>query len=176
METTMPGKAGSIDQAPCLAGVTRVRGQFQVAAVAPLHAGEAILHVRGRLTRTPTRNSVQVGADEHIDLPEGLSMEQILDDHPWRFLNHSCDPNAMFRGRTLVAIREIRAWDEITFHYNSTEYEIAEPFACQCGSLFCVGEIRGFRFLTRAARLRLEPFLAGHLRQRLTGKLERQRG
>jgi hypothetical protein len=39
-----------------------------------------------------------------------------------------------------------------------------------------VGEIRGFKFLTRAARLRLKPFLAGHLRRRLTEKSERHGG
>ena len=118
---------------------------------------------------------MQVGADEHIDLPEGLSLEQILDNYLWRFLNHSCDPNAMFRDRALVAIREIRAWDEITFHYSSTEYEMAVPFACRCGSLFCAGQIRGFKHMSRAARQRLRPFLADHLRQRLT-KAERTAG
>lgn len=159
-----------------LAGVSRVRGQFQVVAVAPIRAGETILTVRGRPCDHPSQTSIQVGVEEHIDVPEGLALERVLDEHPWRFLNHSCDPNAMFRGRALVAIRGIRAWDEITFHYNSTEWDMAVPFQCCCGSLFCAGTIQGFKHLSRAERLRLRPFLAEHLRQRLNGRTERNGG
>lgn len=34
-----------------------------------------------------------------------------------RFANHSSDPNAIFLGDELIALRPIKAGEEITFHY-----------------------------------------------------------
>jgi len=45
----------------------------------------------------------------------------------------------------------------------TTEYDMAEPFACHCGSPRCFGTIRGFKHLTEDERERLRPFLAPHL-------------
>ena len=59
------------------------------------------------------------------------------------FFNHSCDPNAGFRGQIfLVAMREIRAGEEITFDYSMTVSESAESdmvfrMECRCGSPRC---------------------------------------
>ncbi len=55
---------------------------------------------------------------------------------------------------------------EITFDYNTTDWDMAHPFACACGTLACVGVVRGYRHLDDAARGRLLPFLAEHLRVR----------
>ena len=48
------------------------------------------------------------------------------------------------RGLKVVAILPIRIGEQIVYNYNTTEYEMAEPFACRCGSAQCGGEIRGF--------------------------------
>jgi hypothetical protein len=85
----------------------------------------------------------------------GTSLREQLEHYRWSFLNHACEPNAAFRGLTLVATRAIRQGEEITFHYATTEYDMAEPFRCRCGSPLCLGEIRGFRHLPPAALERL---------------------
>jgi hypothetical protein len=63
----------------------------------------------------------------------------------------------------LTAVRPINPGEEVTFNYNTTEYEMAAPFACHCGSVFCAGEIRGFKYLDRRQRERLRSLLSPHL-------------
>ena len=78
---------------------------------------------------------------------------------------YCCDPNALVRNLEVVTSREIQPWEEITFNYNTTEYDIADPFTCRCGSVHCLGEIRGFKRLMPAERESLRFFLAPHLRR-----------
>lgn len=144
--------------------VARVGGAFRVLAAHELHSGEAILHLDGELFDHPTRYSVQIGVGRHLDLPPGVSLLDELDRYPWRFLNHSCDPNAALRGRHLFALRPIRAGEEVTFDYNTTEYEMAEPFECRCGSLRCLGEVRGYRYLPSSGRAAIAALVADHVR------------
>jgi hypothetical protein len=144
--------------------VQRLRGAFRVTAAANLPAGTQLLTVTGRVTDRPSRDSIQIGAHEHIDPPVPDRLEDDMDRHAWRFLNHSCEANAVLRGLTLVALRDIAAGAEITFDYATTEYEMAEPFVCGCGAPTCRGVIRGFAGLNAAQRLALLPHLAAHLR------------
>lgn len=89
----------------------------------------------GAVLKEPTYLTVQVGIDEHIMLqPEHL-----------QYINHGCDPNVFFDTYTMkiVALKEIAEGDEMTFFYPSTEWSMAQPFKCYCGSSRCLGEIRG---------------------------------
>jgi hypothetical protein len=145
-------------------------GEFRIVALAPLAVDEWILSLDGELLRRPTRYSVQIDRDLHIDVPPAdQRLEEILECYPWRFLNHSCSPSARVHGCDVVAIRPIAQWDEITFNYNTTEYELTCPFRCRCPD--CEHgegrEIGGFRRLDRVERERLRPWLAGHLLERL---------
>ncbi len=59
------------------------------------------------------------------------------------FFNHSCDPNSGFKGQIfLVAMRDIRAGEEITFDYAMTVSEsvgsdMVFEMVCTCGSPRC---------------------------------------
>jgi hypothetical protein len=79
-------------------------------------------------------------------------------------MNHDCDPTTAIRDRDVVALRDIAPGDGITFDYNTTEYELAEPFKCRCGSTQCVGMVRGARHLTPEQRARLAAWLPAYLR------------
>ena len=57
-------------------------------------------------------------------------------------LNHSCDPNAYFLKRWLIAGRDIKEGDEITIDYALTEDSFSDPFPCNCGAEKCRGHIR----------------------------------
>jgi uncharacterized protein len=75
-----------------------------------------------------------------------LSPEQHLDGNvawnPARFINHSCAPNCeaqMENDRIwIVASRDIRPGDEITFNYGY-DLESYRDYPCRCGSPDCVG-------------------------------------
>jgi hypothetical protein len=87
------------------------------------------------ILKTPTYLTVQTGVQEHIHLkPEFL-----------KFTNHSCDPNVFFDTQVmqLMALKEIKPGDEFTFFYPSTEWDMAQPFECLCGSEKCLKNISG---------------------------------
>ena len=149
-------------------GVVRARGTYLTITLEAIRAGEVILTVRGEEVRQPSRTSVQVGEEVHIEVPTGVTLAHTMDTYHWRFLNHSCEPAGYFRGRELVALRDLPAWTQVTFDYDTTEYELAEPFLCECGSPSCRGElVQGFRHLDPAGQRRRLPHLATHLRRLL---------
>jgi hypothetical protein len=143
--------------------VMRSGGEYTLVSREPAPSGTWLFTIDGVLTDVPTRYSVQVGRSVHLDLPESYGHEEIMDRFFWRFMNHSCEPNAVIRGREVFALRTVDPREEITFDYNTTEYSLAEPFDCRCGSGSCVGLVQGFGSLPRAEQERLRPLLADHL-------------
>ncbi|KAG5463359.1 MAG: hypothetical protein BJ554DRAFT_8205 [Olpidium bornovanus] len=84
--------------------------------------------VVGFLTGTPAKKrytTVQVSRHEHIELDTSIV-----------YSNHSCDPSAAFDCalRECVALRTIYPGDEITAFYPASEWDMARPFECWCGS------------------------------------------
>lgn len=143
--------------------VMRSGGEYRLVSRRAIRSGSWLFAIDGVLTDVATRYSVQVGRGVHLDLPGRHGPDEITDHFYWRFTNHGCEPNALIRGREFFALKAIEPWQEITFNYNTTEYELAQPFDCRCGSDRCEGRIRGFRFLSPVAQDRLRPWLADHL-------------
>jgi hypothetical protein len=137
-------------------GVVRSEGQFSLVALGFVLGGGHVLRIEGVRTRRPTALSVQIGANAHIDIDRKLGLETQLDRYPWRFMNHSCDPNTLIDGQDVIAVRTIRPGEEVTFNYNTTEFDMAVPFDCLCGSFFCAGVIRGYRHLSDEQRRRVD--------------------
>jgi hypothetical protein len=147
-------------------GVLRTAGDYRLVAAREISAGERLFRIEGDLTHHPSRYSVQVGYRLHIDVKGDHTAEEIFDRYFWRFMNHSCEANAQIRELDVIATRNIGPWEPVTFNYNSTEWEMAEPFTCHCGGGHCLGQVQGYRFLTSAQRARLD-FVAPHLSRHL---------
>jgi hypothetical protein len=144
--------------------VLRAGGRYALVARERVAVGSPLFTVDGELRDVPSRYSLQVGVGEHLDLPDGCGHEEIMDRFFWRFMNHSCEPNAMVDGCGVSAVTDIEPGEEITFHYNTTEWEMAEPFDCECGSGGCEGRVAGYANTSPEARKRIAPWLAAHLR------------
>jgi hypothetical protein len=102
---------------------------------------------------------LQISEDKYLVGNRGDSTE---------FINHSCDPSCqmLFEGDRvyLAAIKDISPGDELTFDYNTTEFEMGKhAFKCLCGSPNCVGEIKGYKFLTDEEKEKRKPYLAPYL-------------
>lgn len=125
-----------------------------------IRAGEEIMTFSGPLlTRAQVRDE-----DYHLQIDEDLYLGASGDADD--YVNHSCVPNAGFRGGpVLVARRDIRADEEITWDYSSAidEADFA-GFACRCGASECRSEVRSFRHLDRTTQERLRPWLLPYLR------------
>jgi hypothetical protein len=115
-------------------------GQKGVFAARDMAAGARIAPFTGVETRTRSRMSLQFGRDLHVEPAETCLL---------RFLNHACNPNAVFveNERVLVARRAIRPGEEITIDYTCHEDALAEPFPCRCGAPDCLGMVRGWKHL-----------------------------
>ncbi len=136
----------------------------RLVAVAPIAAGQVLFTISGRETPVPTRYSLQVGADLHLDQDCARNVDDVVQHYFWRYMNHSCDPSTVIRDRQVIALRDIAPGDGVTFDYNTTEYDMAEPFACHCGSARCVGMVRGARHLSPERRMRVAEQLSPWVR------------
>ncbi|MCB9871564.1 MAG: SET domain-containing protein [Planctomycetes bacterium] len=141
-----------------------VRGTHRYAvALRAIGVAECIVEVAGELRDQPSQTSLQIDERVHLDVPEHLDPEVVARRFPWRFLDHSCRPNAAFRGRRLIALEDIAPGRAVTFHYATTEYDLAVPFACECGEEDCLGVIRGYRALSGPQRERLSGAVLPHV-------------
>ena len=90
---------------------------------------EPIAYFEGYPTPEKTKHSL------HFD---GKTIEPIGD---LQFLNHSCNPNAYFVDRWLIAKHEIEDGEELIIDYSATENNVSHPFFCNCGPINCRGYI-----------------------------------
>ncbi|HEY6195607.1 MAG TPA: SET domain-containing protein [Candidatus Eisenbacteria bacterium] len=152
---------------PCdseLVGVLVTRNGRHLVAIRPIALGTHLFTIEGREIPAPTRYSVQVGPSLHLDQDCARDEIDLVRRYFWRYLDHACEPTTVIRDRRVIAIREIAEGDCVSFDYNTTEYDMAEPFQCHCGSDQCVGLVRGARHLTPAQRARVAQWLPEYLR------------
>jgi SET domain-containing protein len=121
------------------------------------------IHGLGAFARTtiPRATRLLPYTGDIIDKPESLRRQQAgnpfifwlnseadldgnTDTNPARHVNHSCSPNCdaeLVEGKIwLVARRDIRSSEEITFNYGY-DLENYRDYPCHCGSPACLGYI-----------------------------------
>ncbi len=158
--------AGTILATACPAvGVLVEATQRRLVAQQAIAAGQVIFTLVGRETRTATRYSIQVGPEMHLDSDDLATDEARVRERYWMYLNHSCEPSAWVRGLEVIALRDIVAGEGVTFDYNATEWDMAEPFSCHCGAPSCVGRVAGYRHLGEAERARVAAYCSQYLRE-----------
>lgn len=60
------------------------------------------------------------------------------------FFNHSCEPNAGIKGHLImVAMRDIRKGEEITYDYCMSDVGLDYGFTCRCSKPSCRKTVRG---------------------------------
>ena len=63
-------------------------------------------------------------------------------------MNHSCDPNTWWAdGKSIVARRNIRPGEEVTYDYSTTDVDLVFEMECACGSSNCRGRISNLDYL-----------------------------
>lgn len=126
--------------------------------------GEIITEIRGELTESASKYSIQISETEHL-LPFSSNPNDPVST--WRFLNHSCEPNSYIdlQKMVLIALTDIFEGEEVRFNYNTTEFEISSPFICNCKSINCYGKIKGFRHLSGEKQKILNPYIAPYLKK-----------
>ena len=115
--------------------------QKSLHATIAIKPGDVLSKFHAGVTQSfATYLTVQTGVDKHITLqPEFL-----------QYINHSCNPNVLFNTDTmqLECLQNIKAGDELCFFYPATEWNMAQPFDCLCGSKSCIGKIQGAKYVS----------------------------
>ena len=125
--------------------------------------GDVVCRFDADITQSyATYLTVQTGANRHITLMPGFL----------QYINHSCAPNVFFNTTTmeLVCLQPLQPGDEFAFFYPSTEWEMAQPFVCNCGSRGCLQLINGASHLSveTLSKYKLTDFIRQQVRQKLS--------
>ncbi|MFY2822960.1 SET domain-containing protein [Ruegeria sp. MALMAid1280] len=116
------------------------RGSF---ATSDIPEGQFIRRMSGEVLNFEEVNrrilSDQLSPDDPLQIDNDLYIDL---DAQSLAINHSCSPNTGIRGQNeLIAIRDIRAGEEVTFDYSTTvSSDVAAEdwsMACQCQSENC---------------------------------------
>jgi uncharacterized protein len=103
-----------------------------------------IRYVGEEITKSESLRRCELNNEYIFDLDEERDLDGSVSWNPARFLNHSCAPNCEAQSEDgevwIVAIRDIRAGEEITFNYNY-DLEDYREHPCRCGAPGCVGYI-----------------------------------
>jgi len=107
-------------------------------------AARVIEYIGERITKAESRRRCEAQNWFIFGLSEEFDLDGNVESNPARFLNHSCAPNCEAiceKDRLwIVALRDIRPGEEITFNYGYDLADYAEH-PCQCGAPECVGYI-----------------------------------
>jgi len=117
---------------------TKGKGAY---ATAKILKGELIVEFTGeKLTRDEIHQRIANGK-ENIDDPLQIDDDIFLDiDNSAYYFNHSCEPNSAIKGKSeLIAIKEIRIGEEITYDYSATVGTNITHWTmgCKCGTPNC---------------------------------------
>ncbi|HEX4875082.1 MAG TPA: SET domain-containing protein-lysine N-methyltransferase [Chitinophagaceae bacterium] len=125
---------------------------YGIYATRAIQKGDVIFKGEGKAHRIITKRFVANNWNEDEQLhfrryayPISDEVFILWDDDPaeWAPQNHSCDPNTVFDGLNVVAIKNIQNGAELTLDYADFLDESMEPFDCQCGVPTCRGKISG---------------------------------
>jgi hypothetical protein len=103
-----------------------------------LPRGSPVAPLVGLTGDTKSYATLQISRTQHVQLNSTLL-----------YCNHSCTPSLEFDATAMevrvARDRDLAVGDPLTFWYPSTEWEMAQPFACTCGTAECKGWISGAR-------------------------------
>ena len=125
-------------------------------ARADIAAGTRVIEYAGeRITKAESLRRCELNNEYIFSLDDTHDLDGNVPWNPARFLNHSCDPNCEAEpdaGRVwIVARRNIRAGEEITFNYGY-DLEDYREHPCHCGAPDCVGHIVSEEFFDHVRR------------------------
>lgn len=121
--------------------------------------GEEVLSFRGnKIVKKRDHHTLQIGLRKHfIVLP------------PEKYVNHSCCPTCGIKNnKTLIAIKQIKKGEEITFDYAMTESKLS-GMKCLCGNKKCRGKIFGFLQLNEKEKNKYKKYCSDYLKQYVKG-------
>ncbi len=124
-----------------------------------IRKGDRIQYINGRKMRRVTKSKKDSKEIGHW-IGIGRSTWINTDGTPFRYINHSCNPNAAIMGiKTLVALKDISPDEEITIDYSMTDADPHWSIDCTCHSKNCRQVIRAVHSVPHDVFLRHMPYV-----------------
>jgi len=131
-------------------------------ASANIKAKKIVIHYKGKLvTKKAVEKNPKFDNDKAIYLFNINNRYDLDGDFKYndaRLINHSCNPNCEVEGKGLklwiVAIKDIKKGEELSYDYGFGYDEDYKQFVCKCGAKNCVGYIvrEGSRWRIKKSR------------------------
>ena len=123
-----------------------------------IRKGEFIVALSGRLVQRTYRKKSDY-RNEQTFIP--VAQHWWIDPgYPFRYLNHSCDPNAGFKTpHRFYAMRDIKKGEELTADYSTIEYVDFWEMKCHCGAQNCRKIVRSVQFLPKRKYKQYLPYI-----------------
>lgn len=148
------------------------RGLFATADIAK---GEVVAVKGGRIVdRETLRREItpKLGPVE-IQIGDDLFIAPVTDEEresSMLYSNHSCDANLGMRGEiTFVAMRDIRAGEELTHDWCTTDDD-DYSVQCKCGSANCRGTLTGKDWQRLELQKRYAGYFSAYLAEKIASK------
>ncbi len=115
-----------------------------------------VLRNNNEVTKKKVENWIGAGRYSWID----------TDNSIFKYINHSCEPNAVIRGkRSVYALEPITSETEITIDYSLTESEHDWKIPCYCKSKKCRGEISAIGLLPKSVYQKYSKYVSQNFRR-----------
>lgn len=167
MEEVVPGKLQAVTETEwVLIKKSAIHGWGGYARKDISRGARVIDYVGEKIEKQESLRRCQEDNEYIFTLDDQHDLDGNVHWNPARFLNHSCEPNCeaeVSAGRIwIVALRSIRAGEELTFNYGF-DLEDYKGYPCHCGSTSCVGYIVAEEFFEhlRQQRQWAEEAMAG---------------
>ncbi len=91
---------------------------------------------KGKIVKRKDVNKLSKDDQKHLNEVDEEPFE--IMQSPGKYINHSCNPNAIPKGRSIYALKPIKRGEEITTDYRVTGL-FKNKWKCYCGSKNCKG-------------------------------------
>lgn len=134
---------------------SRIHGRGGYAR-ADIAAGTRLIEYVGeKITKAESLRLCEADNEYIFTLDDEHDLDGNVPWNPARFINHGCAPNCEAEWDEeriwIVALRDIRAGDELTFNYGY-DLEDYREHPCRCGAETCVGYIVAEEFFEHVRR------------------------
>ena len=137
--------------------------------------GERIHYIKGTKVRVGPEHNRN---PQHMSTWYGLGRYTWINpgNTPFRFLNHSCEPNAAIAGKkTLFALENIAKGEEITIDYSMTDADPQWSLDCDCKTKSCRGRIGAIYTVPEEVYRRHMPYVPRYFQRAYTRTHARSR-
>jgi hypothetical protein len=171
----MHGSQNSFLSRKCEVRAAEDRGGFKVVAKEPIAKGELIVVWSGTLVDGTELATLPASVKRHsLQVEDDHYLVSLTDCEPPDYVNHSCAPNAGLSGQIgLVAMRDIRSGEEVTYDYAMSDGSPYDEFDCCCGAEQCRGRVTGEDWRRSELWQRYQGYFSPYLQRRIA-KLRRR--